>query len=184
MPRSRLATLSSCSVRRANPGSLARPRCIYGWMTSTPPTHELFKRGRCRRANQRTSRTDIEMPGSSIGTASRGGLVLPSDRNSREPLRGGAIELSTPHRGAWGDPAAAGEGREYSPRPSVPTAHRARRSSTPQPKPVLPDVGSGLEPCAGIDFAKPRRFAGRVTYETASIPSNATGNNDFPSAAR
>ena len=29
---------------------------------------------------------------------------------------------------------------------------------------------------ASIDFAEPRRFAGRVTYETASNPSNATGS--------
>jgi hypothetical protein len=66
-------------------------------------------------------------------------------------------------------------------------AHRARRSSTPRPKPPYgPDAGSELEPspCASIDFAKPRRSAGRVTYDTASSPSNATGNNDFPSAAR
>ena len=37
---------------------------------------------------------------------------------------------------------------------------------------------------ASIAFAEPRRFAGRVTYETASDPSNATGSKDYPSAAR
>ncbi len=38
---------------------------------------------------------------------------------------------------------------------------------------------------ASIAFAEPRRSAGRVTYETASNPINATGNkNKAPSPAR
>ena len=37
---------------------------------------------------------------------------------------------------------------------------------------------------ASIAFAEPPRFAERVTYETASNPSNATGSNHNPSAAR
>jgi hypothetical protein len=38
---------------------------------------------------------------------------------------------------------------------------------------------------AGIAFAKPPRLAGRVTYETASNPINATGIKDkAPSPAK
>jgi hypothetical protein len=49
------------------------------------------------------------------------------------------------------------------------------------------DPGTGVEPprYASIAFAEPRRFAGRVTYETASDPINATGSKDkAPSPAR
>ncbi len=38
--------------------------------------------------------------------------------------------------------------------------------------------------CASIDVATRRRFPWRVTYDTPSNPSNATGNNHNPSAAR
>jgi hypothetical protein len=38
---------------------------------------------------------------------------------------------------------------------------------------------------ARLAFAEPRRFAGRVTYETASDPISATGSKDnAPSPAR
>ena len=38
---------------------------------------------------------------------------------------------------------------------------------------------------ARIAFAEPRRFSGRVTYEIASDPINATGSKDkAPSPAR
>jgi hypothetical protein len=49
------------------------------------------------------------------------------------------------------------------------------------------DPGTRVEPqrYASLAFAEPRRFAGRVTYETASAPSNATGSKDkAPSPAR
>ena len=111
-------------------------------MASTPPTHKLLKKGRCRRAN-------------------------------REDKPYGASKC----RG----PAAAGEkavgipgGFESTLCSYCPSSAKVFDATT---EAVPPAVGSGLEPCAGIDFAKPRRFAGRVTYETASIPSNATGIN-------
>ena len=48
-----------------------------------------------------------------------------------------------------------------------------------------PDAGVELPRYASIAFAAPRRFAGRVTYETASNPINATGiKTKAPSPAR
>ena len=38
-----------------------------------------------------------------------------------------------------------------------------------------PDTGTSRVCYASIAFAEPPRFAERVTYETASSPSNATG---------
>ena len=68
---------------------------------------------------------------------------------------------------------------------SVARTCRRFGSSAPRSKPpYASDAGLELPRYASTAFAEPRRFAGRVTYETASNPSNTTGNNDFPSAAR
>ena len=64
----------------------------------------------------------------------------------------------------------------------------SQRSTTPisGQRLVREDPVAGVEPprYTSIGFAEPRRFAGRVTYDSPRIPINATGSKKMPSAAR
>ena len=106
-------------------------------------THELLKRGRCRRAraSERTSRTDIEMPESSIGTASRG----------PEPRRESDRNVDAAPIAAWGDPAAAGEKAvsiPHDPPFLLLIEHEDLRAPRPKPCYWTPEAGSSRAPAS------------------------------------